>query len=362
VLTETEFDDILKVLTDILAMNGGRAWFNTVFQGPEFPKLLSVAIGQTGSDEQVAGAAIQVCINREWLDETPCWMERMLISIHKQGETGIGEVTNMPVIIDRIHNKINIRDQIWYHNWVLDDRPFVDRNLFRETLTQVARVDGRPILRIEGESKTGKSYSRQLLQYVSLTSQWSFKVIQVEIREGTGFTMNSLRLAQQSVGEMGGSTALTETGVADPSEDDIPLLLTWIWRIACNASKRYWIFLDGFRFLHQKNSARSLIQALADKIANGNYRQWLRLVLVDFDEELTQVDEEDSVAYDRPDPAKADANAILDCLRQCCIKKNKTPDDAALLLKAQAIVASALANQPYFVNLNKTMKAARKSL
>ena len=361
-LTDTEFESVLGVLTNILAVQGGRAWFGQVFAGPDFPKALSAAAGPTASDEQVAAAAIQVCLDHEWLDKPVCWLERLLAAIRNEGGAGgVGVVADIDQILARVHNEINVLDEVWYHNWLRNDAPFVDRGPLRNALTSFARADGRPILRVEGDPKTGKSYSRELLEYVSQNSRWSFEVVPVEIQEGAGFDINSVRLTQLIVGGMGASPALSESGLPDPAEEDIQLLLNWIWRVASNARKKWWIFLDGFRFVHPRNSARKLIQALAERIANGNYRQWLRLILVDYDEPLSRVDEDDRVAYDRPDPAKADVTAVADCLRQLYSRRGVAVSIPDLMVKAQAIV-SALPPGAYFATLYKLVKAAGKSI
>jgi hypothetical protein len=173
--------------------------------------------------------------------------------------------------------------------------------------------------------------------------------------------MNSVKLTQRIVSKLGGSPTLIESGEENPSQDDMGVLLDWIWRVASdtrNGGRKFWIFLDGLRFLQPRNSARKLVQALAEQIGNGNYRQRFRLILVDFDERLTRVDEEQRVTYDRPTAAAADAAAVEECLKQLnTLSGNKIPAKE-IPVRARAIV-DALKSQTYFPNLYKLLVQVR---
>jgi hypothetical protein len=75
-LKQAETDEIASVLTAVLALNG-RPWFSGFFQGPAFPTALNELAGPMASDQQVARAAIQVCLDREWSDKSS-WLQVLL--------------------------------------------------------------------------------------------------------------------------------------------------------------------------------------------------------------------------------------------------------------------------------------------
>ena len=188
----------------------------------------------------------------------PCWLVRLLNQVRaNSGAGGIGNVTNVDTIIKRLKRKVNVLNEAWHVPWVRDGLPFIDRTSLRETLKEVACLAGRPILRIEGERGSGKTYSSELLEYVSQSGAWSFRVIKVPVEEGSEIMMNALVLAQIIVGEMGFKNSVADSGLSDPTVHYIPLLQTWILQCARSSGKQWWLFLDGFRALPEKNSAPS---------------------------------------------------------------------------------------------------------
>jgi hypothetical protein len=363
-LTSGEFDEIAAVLTQILAMNGaGRAWFAGVYGGPTFLVVLDTLAGPAASDQQVAAAAIRACMLREWLDD-PCWLLRLMRQVKANGGAGgIGMVANAEAIIARLEQRINVLDDVWYTPWVRDGLPFFDRGPLRDTLKTLARNTGRPILRIEGDPASGKSYSSQLLEYVSQETTWSFQVINVEVTEGSEIMMNALSLAQIIVGEMGFKNTVADSGLPDPTVHNIPLLQTWILQSARASGKQWWLFLDGFRKLPEKNTARDLIQGLGDKIANGNYRQHLRLILSDYDKALSRVEEE-KVAFDRPQrlPDAEALPAVRDCLSRVYREANRAPAEGELDAKAQAVLLGIPPDEAWVVAVSKRLKAMAKGI
>jgi hypothetical protein len=363
-LTGDEFLQIQSTLTQVLALNGGKVWFRNVYAGPDFMVALNEFVGPAASDEQVAGGAIHACMLREWIDD-PCWLVRLLGQVKANaGVAGIGSVPNIDALIARLNNKINVLDEIWYAHWVEGGLPFVDRTPLRDTLREFARSSGRAILRIEGDPDTGKTYSKELLEHVSASSGWSFRLINVEVERGSEITMNALSLAQIIVGEMGFPNSITDSTLPDPTVHNISLLQTWILRCARASEKRWWFFLDGFGLLPETNSARNLIQGLADKIANSSHRQWLRLILVDYDNPLSRVEEE-KIAFDRPNspltPETA-VPAVHDCLDRLYREIGRTPTPGELQLKAEALLSNIPATDSWIITINKRLRAAAKGI
>jgi hypothetical protein len=363
-LTGDEFVQLQAVLTQLLALNNGKVWFQTVYAGPSFMVALNELVGPAASDELVAAAAIHACMLREWMDD-PCWLVRLLTQVKASaGVGGVGSIPNVDPLIQRLNSKINVLDEVWYTHWVQNGLPFVDRMPLRDTFRDISRSTGRAVLRIEGDPDTGKSYSSQLLEHVSMSSGWSFRVIKVEVENGSEIMMNALSLSQIIVGEMGFPSAASDSPLPDLTVHNIQLLQTWVLRCARASQKRWWLFLDGFGKLPESNSARNLIQGLAEKIANSNYRECLRLVLVDFDKPLSRVEEE-QVAFDRPDTRLADPMAQLaihDCLARLYKELGRTPTAGELLAKTQAVLANIPAGESWIVAVNKRLRAAAKGI
>ena len=361
-VTSDEFTEIQGALTQIVALNG-RNVFQAIFAGPDFMIALNKQAGPAASDEQIAAGALHACIRREWMDN-PCWLVRLLT--YMQGNAGIGGVNlvaNLNTVIQRLNQNINVLDEVWYTHWVEGGLPFVDRTALRDTLKDFSRATGRAILRIDGDPDTGKSYSKYLLEHVSATQGWSFRIISVELEAGADIGMNATSLAQLIVGEMGYPNALANSGIQDTAVESIPMLQTWILRCARESDRRWWFFLDGFRSLPESNTARSLIQGLADKIANGSYRENLRMILVDYDKPLSRVEEE-KVAFDRSDiPLSAQLleQAVYDCLERLYCELQRVPASGELDSKAKVLVAN-LPPSSWIVDLNKRLRAAAKAI
>jgi hypothetical protein len=357
-----EFDEIRTALTQIVVLNG-RNYFQ-IIAGIEFMEALNKRAGPAASDEQIAAGALQVCMRREWTD-MPCWLIRLLMQVKAQGGIGgVNPVAKIDDIIQRLEQKINVLDDVWYSHWVTDGLPFVDRTPLRDTLKEFSRSTGRAILRIDGEPDTGKSYSKQLLEHVSATEGWSFRIINVELEKGAEISMNALVLAQLIVGEMGFPNKVSDSGLQDPTVHNIPILQTWILRCARESEKRWWFFLDGFGSLPESNTARSLIQGLADKIANGSYREILRMILVDYDKPLSRVEEE-KIAVDRSDTplsAHLTEQAVYDCLERLYQQLSRTPATDELETKTKALLSDIPAGAPWIVTLNKRLRAAAKAI
>jgi hypothetical protein len=363
-LTGEEFKEIQTALTQIVALNG-RPFFQTVFAGPDFLVALNKNVGLAASDEQVAAGAIHACLRREWMDE-PCWLIRLLSQVKANGGVaGVNQVANIDAVIQRLNQKVNVLDEIWYTHWVEGGLlPFVDRTPLRDTLKDFSRSVGRAILRIEGEPNTGKSYSKQLLEHVSASEGWSFRIISIEVEKGSEIGMNAMVLAQLIIGEMGFPNSVSDSGLQDLTVHNIPMLQTWILRCARESDKRWWFFLDGFGTLPESNTARSLIQGLADKIANGSYRENLRMILVDYDKPLSRVEEE-KVAFDRSDTpltAQVAEQAVYDCLDRLYRQLGRVPAKDELETKAKALLTDIPAVEPWIVALNKRLRAAAKAI
>jgi hypothetical protein len=325
---------------------------------------LNKMAGPTASDEQIAAATLHACMLREWAED-PCWLVKLLLRLKdSSGVAGIGVVQNIDLLIQRLNNKVNVLDEIWYTHWVQDGLPFVDRAPLRDTLRDLARVNGRSILRIEGDSCSGKTYSSQLLEHVSLTSGLPFRVINIKIEKGSEIGMDALLLSRMIVGEMGFPSTVANSGLTDPTVHEIPVLQTWILGSVSNSKARWWLFLDGFRFLPESNSARNLIQGLAEKIATGSFRQWLRLILVDYDKPLARVEDE-RIVFDTPDrqlPSQlAEAN-IRDCLNHLYLDLGRVPQPGELETKAQALLTNIPPTEPWIVTVNKRLRAAARGI
>ncbi len=362
-LRPSEFDAIQVVLTRILAMNQSRQYFTALFDASFFVELSEIA-GPAATDEQVAAAALRVCVRREWLED-PCWLVRLLMQIGGHaGLAGVGVVPNLNDIVQRLNDRINVLNEIWHSSWVRNGFPFADRAALRETLEDLSSAGGRAILRIEGDPRSGKTYTTELLEYVSEASAWKFKIIQVKIEEGGDQGMNALTLAQIIVGEMGFANTPRDSPLLDPTVHNISSLLSWILRCAINSGRQWWLFFDGFRFLPQQNSARSLAQGLADKIANGSHRQYLRLILTDFDTLLSRVDDE-KIAYDRlvtplPDPeARA---AVRDCLDRVYKDAKRNPAPGDLDARTEAVLAGIPPNEAWTPALSKRLRAMARGI
>ncbi|HEY6321602.1 MAG TPA: hypothetical protein VJA16_08610 [Thermoanaerobaculia bacterium] len=119
-----------------------------------------------------------------------------------------------------------------------------------------------------------------------------------------------------------------------------------------------------FGRLAAKNDARDLIQDLADQIANAGVRQFLRLILVAYDEPLAKVEEE-RLAYDWVPSRLSESIAqqsVMECLAAVYRKVGRKASAKELEAKAAAVLANRHAGVPWIKSMNRNLKSAARGI
>jgi hypothetical protein len=370
-LTE-EIQIIVPILRQIIVRTGmiNRQWIVSAVFAQEFPTMLAASAALTASPDEVANAVIQLCLSRGWADfpSTRTWLERLLSAIDgEQGQGGVDALPQLGGIVARLKNGDDIQDTVWKDMWLRFDEPMVDRRGLRNALQQFVRfgTSGRPILRIEGEGKVGKSHSHELMEHASGRYGTAFRIARIEMKEEQKTFYTSVRLAQGIVAEFNPrppSPLLFAVDANVPEKAHLPGLCTWVTANAELFPHKWWLVLDGFSRATPQSLTLDFIELLAERVAKTSASRFLRLVLIDYGRPLAQVNENNLVAFDRPSVSEINPTTIKDCLAAYLTRAGKVFDDDELQARSQAIFDALPAGPDRLLELNRMLLPAAQSL
>ncbi len=172
-------------------------------------------------------------------------------------------------------------------SWLVTQRPFFDREDLRDRVRRLVEENARPLLRLVTPSPEiyGRSYSRQFFDHLAELSPGDTHVVWEELSRDTGPSYQAIDLAD-SVGAQLGVTADLPTN----SSSSYPKTVArWVLKHIMSRSGRWVIVLDGFGQTGLSLEVRQTIEALAAMIPGGQYRQRVRLVLLDYADDLPSV-------------------------------------------------------------------------
>lgn len=172
-------------------------------------------------------------------------------------------------------------------NLLAGNFPLINRTVLRSKLTNLLGPYGAPLFVVNGQSGSGKSYSRNLIEHcyikanifrhVPIVPQLDPQLakealpedLAVEIVNGMGFEPN-----RQSLPTRDSSVTINQYGKR---------LAVWLLEhIKADDQNVYWIVLDGYGCDELYDWTRSFISSLAVKITAGLYRQKVKLILLNY--------------------------------------------------------------------------------
>ena len=273
-LTDDEHCYVIKCVTNHLTVGNPIALLSAVLP-TECMNKIDHALGYP---ESYARSAIQVCQADRWNNE-PCWLWRLLEIIPTEAES------------DRIRERIAKPPPFEEHeeNRVLcSEAPFFDRETLRP-LTRSLRADRtpRPILIINGERESGKSYTYEYVDHLRLAGKLSFTPFRVEFHAESGMLFGPRELSTDILTSMGVSVNRLAPGFfdADTNGERWPFNLAGkILSEGAALKDRFWIVLDNFRGPTLLPATAKLIDGLAQWIISSTvYADRFRLVLIHYD-------------------------------------------------------------------------------
>lgn len=236
---------------------------------------------QSDTPRNMAIAMVNMCINDAW-NNSPTWLHLLLDG---SGLTIIdGRIVQ---ILERSAIKPHpVADP--YQAAVLNSNtPFINRASLRKQLQKLATPQAKmqPILLIDGQQQSGKSYSATYIDYFKDTHPASIITCPIEFEEELGPAMGAQQVARDLVFMMGRPV------------DDMPPphtveeryaqeLALWVLNEAAQTNVQHWFVFDNFRGGSLRTDTRRFLSKFSASIVKGIFPQRCRLILIGIDRDV----------------------------------------------------------------------------
>jgi hypothetical protein len=285
-LTNLEYETVVQSLAYALSVQGNprtalvamvaEAEFRTEF--PTWPQ----------NANQLAREAINQCIASGWI-HVPPWLQQIL-----------SKITQTPEIA-QILTKIANKPADWqaptagepFDDWWLPDSklPFINRVNLREYLRRLDAPTGPSVLIVNGPTKSGKTYSVELLAHTIRRSlplerrDLPLPIALITLTPGMGTLLSPQRLAELIVERITNNPKpLPDLTSVTPDRHN-EALCDWIIDNISEAGEKWWIVLDNLDNVDQPELTpitRSFISKLIEMVSIGKYRKKLRLLITNY--------------------------------------------------------------------------------
>jgi hypothetical protein len=226
----------------------------------------------------LAERAVHLCDESGW-DEDPPLMLRLV--------GALPETRPIAAIKRKLSDRPTTRDP--FTSRVLITRlPLLNRESFRNAVRKLTQPYGKCILTINGPKKCGKSYTAEYVQHLSahLSGRGDgFRIVRVALEGGVGSTYTPDVLCGDIVARMERSP-LNMPAQQTPMAKWISYLTNWMFSEAALTGHRWWWVLDGFCDVDLNLDTRKLVQAIINRVVEGEHANRVRLILLDYPEQL----------------------------------------------------------------------------
>jgi hypothetical protein len=286
-----------------------------------------------------AEAVVSLCLERGWR-ETPSLLEQLLTDLIDL--EGIGA---LQVLLERVQEETDPNPDPFDARWIFDTRPFWGREKLRDNARKLLEHNTRPILRVIGPPGSGLSFTGDFFDHMRDQPGTEIRVARAELPKDSAPAYEVTELADALVSPMQPSEPMPQRATSSYAAT----LCRWILRSAMRQPGRWVLVLDGYGQRDVKKEVLDLIQVLAQEVTGGEYRQRIRLVLIDDEDGATRTPTLRSaeILDEELSPAAALASKeLLECLAAHNVRQNLRggiqidPDEFG------AIVADILANVP----------------
>jgi hypothetical protein len=339
-LKKVERDALCAAFGAVLAASASAQNVVTaIFTANAAPVLKSIPTGAP-THAEIANAVVMYCLGDRWA-RNPSLLDVLLTDLIARGEAGL-----IP-IRDRVRAKVDPNLGVLTTSWITAEKPFFGRLAARGKVQALLDSGEKPILMIQGGTKSGKTYTADWLDFLASEDQCGFRIIIEGLERGSGPSMTPEVLAESLVAKMGRPIETMPTSTSHRYEKR---LCNWIVSQALQAFGSTWIVLDGFDDPDLDRGTAALIQELARNMLSGDLNRRVRLVLLDFASNLAQVDELRIGLEGLPDPETVQSSDLKACLQQHFQDIGRTVDDAFLTALGNTLVqdTQTLRAQPQF--------------
>lgn len=275
-LTREEREQVIDDLADHVGPTSSIGDLLTiVFQPAQRTDLGAFPLNLNNVRDQSAWL-VDACLANRWR-RTPSLLELILERLTVQG--GVGRLTT---ILQRVRLGTDPNPDPFVSLWVLSRQPFLGRGPLRGAARQLIEDNSRPILRVNGPSRSGKTYTTELFHFVA-QARPDLHVVPVELAPETGPTYEVEELAEALAMTMERRDPFPQRS----NSSYAGALVRWMIRNA-HQNTGIWIFvLDGFGQQNLKPEVTEFIRLLAQQVAIPEIARKMRLILLHFDQPLT---------------------------------------------------------------------------
>lgn len=217
-----------------------------------------------------------------------------------------------PILV-RVRQRID-PPSIYDSSWLLSDsRPFFDRHQLRGHVRRLIEEDGWPILRVvrADEESFGRSYTSRFFQHLERRAPVRLRVLTAAISEGAGPSYQVEDLLEEL-----GSQFSTSELIPERTSSSFPTQAArWLLRQMIRSDGFWLVVLDGFGQRPINEEVQQTVEDLARRIPQGQHRQRIRLVLIDYKDGLPDVDPADILDETLRPAATICPADLLPCLK-----------------------------------------------
>ena len=274
-LLETERTEVIAELGDYAAPpNSVGALIRIVFNVQDRAELGELPLDLLTVTDQ-ATWLVDSCLVSRWR-RTPSLMEKLLSGLVVRGKG------NLQRLVTRVQQQIDPNPDLFNTFWVRAHQPFLSRPQLRRAARDLVESVNQPILRVYGPSKSGKTYTRELFDYVKEMGRAELHVAPAELAEGAGPTYTVEDLADTLALPMKNTDPLPPRSASSYPRT----LVRWLVR-NMNRNPGLWIFvLDGFGQPNVQPEVIEFINQLAQLMFSAEFARKMRLVLLHFEKDL----------------------------------------------------------------------------
>jgi hypothetical protein len=276
-----------------------------------------------------AREAIRLCRADAW-NNLPCWMLSLfkLFPAEHRSAAIAQRLANPPAFINPDRAKV-----------LVTEAPFFDRESVR-TLTRSLRADraARPILIVNGERESGKSYTFEYVDHLFTSTRLPFFPFRVRFDPDNGQLFGPEELAGEILRKMRVSTESLPQGFFTKDTNDARWSFDLAGKVLTNApvGKRFWIVLDNFYGPNLRPDTAKFIDGLARWIIDSSeYAQSFRLILLHFERSLLSVE---APKVDREEIGQVSEHDIRECVREIFERSQGPPSDGLLQATVERII------------------------
>ena len=253
----------------------------------------------------IASFVIQSCLLSRWrLD--PSLLEMLLEYLVDR--RGVGALDH---VLQRVKRQIDPNPSVYDAAWLIGQRPFFDRQDFRQRVQRLIEENGRPILRVSAAAESfGRTYSRYFLEHLEDRSPDTVHVLPVWLSPGTGPSYRVSDLLEDVDAQLGAQDPIpTRVGSSYPVSAAL-----WMLKQMIQRPGRWLVVLDGFGQEELNPEVRETIEAFAFRVPAGQHRRRIRLVLLDYPQRLPGISPADVLEELLPPAAKVTRTDLEPCL------------------------------------------------